>query len=378
MVITPDRSEDESGPNFIDVDLAARRRLVVERHHNLVEELESVITDDFISGKSDILGMLAMIKYLNDDFGRSRMEFIMNSLVDDAHYKEMTLRAALVEQICLLCEQCGGDVTTVTSHIVGSYRQIRERIAKCQGEAPGLSDLRGLPMNVLARLFHTIPLEFGSPTLADSLVYTPSLADRSMRTIMRIRHAVGADTRWQDATDKPLRRDLEEPLDNLPEGVRRAARQLLVSHRIRSRFYREVFITCLAPDQFDVHKEYYATILHWLEDIEGTAHLFPFMQGQTSGQKAWRLAQLTLKIVQLHEMYARLAMASHHSAYSAQFGGKAIRERLAMLSKDHYPPLALTQELTLAALLCPFKVFVAWVQDRIRNKEFVLPPDPIR
>jgi hypothetical protein len=85
-----------------------------------------------------------------------------------------------------------------------------------------------------------------------------------------------------------------------------------------------------------------------------------------------------VKIVQLHEMYARMAMASQHSAYSTQFAGKAIRERLALLSKDHYPPLALTQELTLAAMLCPFKVFVAWVQDKNSNNEFVLPPDPIR
>jgi hypothetical protein len=378
MAITPNSAEEESGPNFIDVDREARRPLVVERHHHRIEELEAGVTDDFISGKSDILGMLAMLKYLNDEFGRNRMDLTMRALVDDPHYREMTLRSALVEQICLLCEQSDGESSTMTSHIVGVYRQIRDKIAKCQGEAPMLGDLRALPMTVLARLFHSIPLEFGSPTLADSLVYTPSFADRSMRTITRIRHAVGADTQWLDATDRPLRRELEEPLANLPEGVRRAARQLVVAHRVRSRFYRDVFLDYLTPGKFDAQKEYYATILHWLEDIEGTAHLFPFMQGQASGQKAWRLAQLTQKIVQLHEMYARLAMASQHSAYSAQFAGRAIRERLALLSRDHYPPLALTKELTLAALLCPFKTFAAWVQGKIKDKEFVLPPDPMR
>jgi hypothetical protein len=54
------------------------------------------------------------------------------------------------------------------------------------------------------------------------------------------------------------------------------------------------------------------------------------------------------------------------------------RQRLAVLSKDHYPPLALNSELALAAMLCPFRTFVSWVQNRVAEHDFVLPPDPKR
>jgi hypothetical protein len=377
-VATSGNADEDSGITRITVDLSARRTAVMERHHTGSEELEAGLTDGFISGTSDIHGLLAMLKYLNGDDGRRRAVSFVRSLVEDPRCQEMSVRTALVVQSRLLSETCGGDAEIVKAHLVGVYRQIGGRIAGHQGEAPLLGDLRALPMTVLARLFRTTPLEFGSPALAGNLVYTQSFAARGLRTFQRISHPAGVDAVWMDATGaRPLRRALEEPLAILPEGVRRAARQLLVSHGIRSGFYRDVFLHYLAPGRIDVEKESYATVLHWLEDIEGTAHLFPFMQGQTAGQKAWRLAQLTLKIVRLHEMYARVALAGQHPAYRGSFPGKSIRERLAMLGKDHYPPLALTRELILAALLCPFGIFVQWVREKARASEFVLPPDPM-
>jgi hypothetical protein len=48
------------------------------------------------------------------------------------------------------------------------------------------------------------------------------------------------------------------------------------------------------------------------------------------------------------------------------------------MSKDHYPVLAVTPELTLSALLCPFTTWVEWVQNRVEAQDFVLPPDPRR
>jgi hypothetical protein len=84
------------------------------------------------------------------------------------------------------------------------------------------------------------------------------------------------------------------------------------------------------------------------------------------------------KILQLHEIYARVALASQHPTYRESFREKNTRERLATLSKDHYPPLAMTSELTLATMLCPFRTFVDWVQGRVADHDFVLPPDPKR
>jgi hypothetical protein len=40
--------------------------------------------------------------------------------------------------------------------------------------------------------------------------------------------------------------------------------------------------------------------------------------------------------------------------------------------------LAVTPELTLSAMLCPFKSFVAWTQERVQEQDFVLPPDSKR
>ena len=114
----------------------------------------------------------------------------------------------------------------------------------------------------------------------------------------------------------------------------KAARQLLVRDRIRSQFYREVFIKYLSIDEFDISHEPHVTVLHWLEAIESTAHLYPFMQGQTAGQKSFRLAQLTQKVLQLHEIYARVALARQHPTYRETFEGKLTRECLAALSKS--------------------------------------------
>ncbi len=371
--------DEDSAYSTLDFIAEARRPLLVERHRKLIEEMESGLSDALITGDNDNPRLQAMLKELEVDSERNRLDRTMRSLADDPHYKDSTLRAALVEQLCLLREEGNVEVAALQLHVIGVYRRVRANVAERQGEPPTLADLRELPATMLGRLLNAIPPGFGAPTLNESLVYTPAFADRSMRTIRRIRRAEGADTVWMDANgEPPIPRDMEEPLNSLPETERKAARRLLVCDRIRSNFYREVFLRYLSRDEFDAESEKHSTVLHWLEAIEGTAHLYPFMQGQTAGQKSWRLAQMAQKILQLHEMYARVAIASQHPSYREGFEGKATRERLALMSKDHYPPLALSPELTLAALLCPFKVFVEWVQDRAGNHDFVLPPDPKR
>ena len=149
--------------------------------------------------------------------------------------------------------------------------------------------------------------------------------------------------------------------------------------RIRSQFFKDVFLGYMAADEFDPKDgEAHPTVLHWLEAIEQTPHLFPFMQGQATGQKQFRLAQLMQKLIQVHEMYARATLAAEHPSYRAAFAGLTTRERLKVMAKDRYPPLVLSPELTLAALLCPFSGLVAWVQDKVAAADFVLPPDARR
>lgn len=371
--------DEDSSYSTLDFIAEARRPLLVERHRKLIEEMESSLSDSLVTGTDDNPRLQAMLKELEADSEKKRLERTLKALAEDPHYKDNTLRAALVEQLCLWREEGNVEVAALQLHVIGLYRSVRKSVIERQGEAPTLSDLRELPASMLLRLLNPNPPTFGSPTLAESLVYTPAFADRSMRTIRRIRRAENADVAWAEANgDPPLSREVEEPLDALPEGERKAARQLLVRDRIRSHFYREVFIKYLSIDEFDISHDQHVTVLHWVEAIESTAHLYPFMQGQTAGQKAFRLAQLTQKVLQLHEIYARVALARQHPTYRDAFEGKTTRECLAALAKDHYPPLAMTPELTLSALLCPFPVFVEWVQSRVGEHDFVLPPDPKR
>jgi hypothetical protein len=201
-----------------------------------------------------------------------------------------------------------------------------------------------------------------------------------MRTIKRIRRAEKASATWEEAAgEPPLPREMEEPLEKLPENERRETRKLLIADRIRSQFYKDVFLKFYNRDELDPKEiEAHPSLLHWLESLESTPHLYPFMQGQTSAQKAFRMSQLLTKLIQIHEMYARVSLASQHPTYREPFEGRKTRERLAIMAKDHYPVLAVTPELTLSALLCPFKDFAEWVQQRVETQDFVLPPDPKR
>ena len=106
--------------------------------------------------------------------------------------------------------------------------------------------------------------------------------------------------------------------------------------------------------------------------------LYPFLQGQPDRQKAFRIARLTQKIVQVFEIYARVARAENDPRHQAAFVGKSTRERLGYLTKQHEPPIPLSTELSLAGMLCPFKTFVEFVQTRVQAGDFVLPPDPKR
>ena len=378
----PASGSSEEDPSFSTLEFIAeaRRPLLIERHRQLVEEMESSLAEAFITGEADNPRLKAMLAELDSDSETARVGRTVRTIAEDPHYRDGALRRALIEELCLLREQGGIEIATLQMHVIGVYRAVRARLVAAQGEPPALADLRELPVPMLGRLLNPIAEGFGSSRLGDALAYTPAFAERALRAIRRLRLADGADRTRADAAGEPrLSREQEEPLAALPEAERQQARQLLVRDRIRSRFYREVFLVYLSESELDPREiEAHPTVLHWLESIEATAHLYRFMQGQTTQQKAFRLGQLLQKVVQLHEMYARVALASQHPSYRESFVGLNTRDRLALMAKDHYPPLALSSELTLAALLCPFAEFVRWVQEKVQKQDFVLPPDPKR
>jgi hypothetical protein len=374
--------EEPEGDVFSTMEFIAeaRRPLLIERHRKIIEEMEAGLSDMLITGDADNQRLSAMLKQLELESERARMLEIMKVLAADPHYKDATLRGALIEELCLLREKKGVEIAALQLLVIGIYRSVRELVTPHQNESPSLADLRELPASYLGRMIHPIAPQFGTPGLAEALVYTPAFSDRCLRTIKRIRRAEKASQTWEDATREPmLSREVEEPLQKLGEEERRETRKLLICDKIRSQFYRDVFLRFLSRDELDPKEvEAHPTLLHWLESIESTAHLYPFMQGQTSAQKAFRLSQLVGKLVQIHEMYARVSLASQHPTYREVFEGKKTRERLLLMSKDHYPVLMVTPELTLSAMLCPFKAFAEWVQRRVSEQDFVLPPDPKR
>lgn len=372
--------EDADSLSSLDLIAEARRPILIERHRRLIEEMEGGLSDAFVAGESDNPRLQAILSELEVPSERARIARTMRILAEDSHYKDGALRHALIEQLCLLREEGSIEVATLQIHAIGVYRTVRREIAARQGEAPNLADLREMPTAMLGRVLNPNPPAFGSPSLPEALVYTPGFAERSLRTMRRLRRPDGADSHWEDVNGEPaIPREMEEPIQALPDTERREARKLLVRNRIRHQFYHDVFLVYFHRDEFDPKDAAsHPTVLHWLEAVESTAHLYPFMQGQTTSQKWFRLAQLAQKIVQLHEVYARVALATQHPSYRKEFEGKTTRERLAVMAREHVPPLQLTPELTLAVLLCPFTAFVNWIQERVTAGDFVLPPDPKR
>jgi hypothetical protein len=371
--------DDEPELSTIEVIAEARRPLLIERHRELIDEMEGGLSNMYVTGEADNPRLAAMLMELDDKNERDRIARTLKTLAEDPHYRGATLRDALLEELCLLREQGSFEIATLQKHAIGVYRDVRRAVAERQGEMPGLSDLRALPVVMVTRLLSPMSAEFASPRLGEGLVYTPALADRALKHRKRL-HKMDGDSEWHDASNEPrLSREVEQPLNALPEAERKKARDLLIQDRIRSRFYRQVFLVYLAHDELDPKEvEAHKTVFHWLESIADTAHLYPFMQGQTATQKIFRLIQLEQKIIQLYEVYARVASASAHPTYREQFQGKSTRDRLALMMKDHFPALSLSNELTLGALLCPFATFVEWVQERVALQDFVLPPDPKR
>jgi hypothetical protein len=372
--------EDDPALSTLEFIAEARRPLLIERHRELVEEMESSLSDAFISGTADNPRLQSILRELDTESERARTLKTVQTLGDDAHYRSLPLREALVQELCLLRERGAVEIATLQSHVIGVYRTVQISLIKRQGAPAPLSDLRSMSTEMLARLLNPLQPVFGSPRLTDALVYTPAVADRTLAAAKRLRRAAAGDDHWQEAAGDPsLPREIEEPLEKLPETERRVARGMALQHAVRGAFYRNVFLHYLNPDELDPREiEAYPTVLSWLEGIEDTPHLFPFMQGQTSEQKLYRLSQLLQKLVQIHEMYARRERASESAELHAQFADKRIREQLQIMAKAHYPPLPLSNDMMVAVLLCPFAALVEWVQGLVASHDFVIPPDPKR
>ncbi|MDA3962493.1 MAG: hypothetical protein PF961_17025 [Planctomycetota bacterium] len=361
-----------------EIIASARRPVLVARHRELVEDMESNVTDSLVTGSSDHPRLKSMLEELDMDSEQTRIHGTLETLASEASYTGMTLREALVEECCLLRENRGIEVARLQLHIIGVFRKLRELLESQHGLIPDLEDLRTLQASRIGRLLNPMPIEFGSPQIGDCLVITCRQSDKALGAIKTMSRGTGGDKNWVEAAGNPaLPREVEEPLRQLEPAAREQARAKLVATKIRSRFFKKVFLqyfNCdeLSPEEIDAHQ----TIFHWLECIRETPHLYPFMQGQTAEQKTWRLSRLLRKIVQLNEIYQRVTRASAHPTYAERFADMSTRERLSVMVKEHFPAAKVDDDFLVQTMLCPFAVFATWVQNKVGNEEFVLPPDP--
>lgn len=372
-------SDDEIDDGYSTSELIAdaKRPTMIARHRDMIAEMESGISDAFVSGTLDHPRFQAMVRELEAPSEQQRIQQSLQALADDEHYQDQTVQEAVIDYGCLLREERGIEVAVLQLHIIGIYRRVRSLMLEHQTLVPDLDDLRTLPVARLGRVLAPIPIAFGVPGMDDGIVVTGSQAQRMVDTIRQITSGRGGDDDWCEHNNPvALPRNMEEPLLDLPVSQRQAARERLIGDRIRSKFFRDVFLRyfdrdTLGPEEIDAHRN----ILHWIESIFETPHLYPFMQGQTDGQKTWRLSRLLRKVIQINEIYQRIALASQHPTYAQRFEGLRAKEKLAILAKDHYPPCKVDDSFMITTALCPFANFAAWVQEQVGDKNFVLPPE---
>ncbi len=373
------RKASTSGEDFATVDLIneARRPILIARHRELVTEMERSLSEAFISGRTEHRRLKMMIEELASESEVARINRTLKLLSEDEHYGDMDVQTALTEYLCLMREEGSIEVAALQMHAIGVYRAISALLAARQGLAPSLDELRDLSTAALGALLDPPAPAFGR--LASGQVYTRGFVEQALKDVKRLRQGDREGVQWHDEDSAmAVTRADEERVRDLPETERVAALAFLFADRVRSRFYRAVFLDYLSPDQLDpAEATRHATVLAWLDDMAQTPHLYPFLQGQTDAQKAFRIARLTQKLLQLFEIYARVAQAEADPRYREALTGTT-RERLQYLTRQHYPPIAPGPEITLAALLCPFATFVEFVQNRVQAGDFVLPPDPKR
>lgn len=347
-----------------DVIEQARRPLVIARHRDSVAKVERQITDEMLSTAD----------------GR-RADDLVVRIADDELYYSRQLGDVLYEQLCLDLEYGEIDENGIGPRILAILANVRARLMAHNHLACSLEDAKSITCGRLGRLLRPADnVTFGSLDLVDGIVVSETQAGEVLSRVKTLARGRGGDPIWHEAGgDPPLSRELEEPLEILPDNQRAEARAKLVADRVRHNFFINVFFRYFDRDTLDPSEiSAHPNVLHWLNSIEETPHLYPFMQGQTDTQKLYRLSQLWRKIVQMNELYQRVAQASDHPTYRDRFEDLDTRKRLAILAKERYPARKVDHTFSIATALCPFEKFAEWVQEKVTAKDFVLPPEPKR
>ena len=345
----------------------ARRPLIVARHKESVEQALQQIGDP-------LLDQL-------DDLPNQSVELIA-TIATDTSLRDTELEEGLIEHTCLSCENGDLSADDLIQVLGGCYRHVQNQLKPFQGDkACPLEDLTSLRCGNLLKISQAPAVgSFGTTSHISSTIFTKRQGERCRKSLRLISMAQDANQLWQEASGEPsLSRDEEEPLESLPEQDRKRARARLIQKRIRNSFFKKVFLLYFDRDTLDPAEIFaHPTILDWLNAIADTPHLFPFMQGQTQSQKLFRLRELWRKVLQLNELYQRVDQAKQRSDYRETLAEKTTQECMQRLAKDRFPAVKVDNDFSIATALSPFAEFAQWIQQKVMDKDFVLPPDPKR
>ena len=144
-----DPTDSDSDYSTLDFIAEARRPLLVQRHHQLVDEMESSLSDALITGEVDNPRLQAMLRELDSESELTRVQSTITALANDQHYVSANLRDALLEELCLLRERGSIEIATLQLHVIGVYRSVRRRLEERLATAPLLAELRLLAVAML-------------------------------------------------------------------------------------------------------------------------------------------------------------------------------------------------------------------------------------
>lgn len=372
---------DSDYEDGVELDASGGAVDAITAHLPAMEEMESSLGDFFLQEEIDHPRLKAIVEELETDSEQQRINSTLAVLAKDERNAARTLREALLNQLCKLREDMGVEIAALQIHTIGIYRSINKAIYRFSKYQSNIEELREIKCRHLDIFLEPDSFEFANPVHMESIVQIPGLLHHIHEESKRIR-SFSKQGIWEDEElGNFLPREKEIAIYDLPEEERETARKELVSDYVRSRFYRAIFLEYFDIDTFDPRDaEHYTTIFDWLLAIEETPHLFPFMQGQTEDQKHFRLAHLLSKIVQISELYQRIEKAKNdeHDEQTAEAVRASQSSRLAIkaLAENRYPALKVSKDFIGSTLLCPFKSFVHWVQDKVKHEDFTLPPDP--
>ncbi|MBA3936515.1 MAG: hypothetical protein H0X38_03555 [Planctomycetes bacterium] len=210
--------------------------------------------------------------------------------------------------------------------VIGFYRVTWKLLSRLDPEID-LEQIRLLDAAAADRLCGGFTFGRNAP----SFPVPPEMAARFSGRLRSLMRPEGADEGWEDLSGEVARcKQIAAP------DPRRGPS----SNGMRNGFFNSVFREYLGPDNVDDRLRHeHRLVLDFLEDAERNPQLLPFLQGQAPSQVRFRIAQLTMALIAMHQLDAQAAAPS------------ARRMRL--------------REAAIACLYAPFPGLVGWVHARL-------------